>query len=302
MSFNSTSAEKARFTESRKGFDSDEVLAFQKSVTNALRGYEKELADTRTELENTRQRIADLEIAEEAVKRTFMAAGLTKQEMLSEAEKAAAETRSAAKADAEEMRSTAEADSNRLRTEAQKESEQMLTEASNEAARLLSEARAEADQTSVRAAAEHKRLEKRITQLRTALGSLEERLQVFATGALDEVATANDMIDLETKTLDEIAAFQDTEDAPTEEAPAAEGESAREQVHARATARQEEAEAMAEELITDAETLPAGGDAPEAMEATATELKGDAESSSGRDSFYSRRMGGLKQRLADSDN
>ncbi len=230
MAISAQEAQSIGFGEGRRGYDEREVDQFRERVVTTLRAYEAELAKSTAGLQAAQQRISELEDAEEAVKRTFLAASRTKREMEEEAQAQAArlvadatadadQVGAAAKAEAEELRSAARADADAMRNEAREDAATTRSNAENEATRLLTEARQHAAAAKEQTENEVKRLERRLAQLRTSVTDLEQRLKAFAAGALDEVAVVSGLIDLEVKGFEEIEAFQ-APDLPETPAPA----------------------------------------------------------------------------------
>ena len=209
MAISAQEAQGARFTDSKRGYDIREVDSFRERVVKTLRAYEDELAKANERLASARDRVTSLEDAEEAVKRTFLAATRTKREMEEEAQ-----------AEADRVRAEASHEADKTRSVAQQEAASTVSKAESEAKQLLADAQHAASEAESQTRAEVQRLERRLSQLRTAVRDLESRLKVFAEGALDEVAVVGGLIDLETSALEEIEAFkspdiaaQATEDA-----------------------------------------------------------------------------------------
>lgn len=258
------SVETHQFEEAKRGYEIDQVKAFQRGVAATLRNYEKELADSQDLLKTTRARAAELEVAEEAVKRTFVAAGLTKQQMIEEAERDSSSMRASAEKEAASVRSSAQSEADSVLRAAKAAAMKLRDGAEAEATQLRDEVHAEAEEMQISTEARRREIEKRFGQLRVALTSLEDRLRVFAGEGLDEINVTRDLMDLETKNLKDIAAFQS--DAPKKE----------------------------QEVVASAEALDA------ALEELDT-VDDDDTPRSGRDSFYTRREG-LKQRLAETED
>ncbi len=200
MAISAQEAQGARFTDSKRGYDIREVDSFRERVVKTLRAYEDELAKANERLTTARERAANLEDAEEAVKRTFLAATRTKREMEEEAQ-----------AEADRVRAEASHEADKVRSAAQQEAGKTRAGAETEASTLVAEAQRAATEAESQTRGEVQRLERRLSQLRTAVRDLESRLKVFADGALDEVAVVGGLIDLETSALDEIEAFQSPE-------------------------------------------------------------------------------------------
>ncbi len=218
MAITAQEAQSASFDEARRGFDERQVTEFQQRVVKTLRSYEEEVAGFAKRVELAEQQAAELADAEEAVKRTFLAASRTKREMLDEAEAEAGQVRAEAAADAERMRSEAKAEAERLleeieaevgelRSTAHHEVTQQRDEARAQARAIMDDAIAKAEKAEAHTNAEIARLESRLGQLRTAVADLELRLRSFAEAALEDVVVVKGLVDLETATLDEIEAF-----------------------------------------------------------------------------------------------
>ena len=197
MAISAQEAGTIRFDEDRRGYATTQVEAFRERVVNALRLYEAELAKFRERADLADQRIAELEEAEEAVKRTFLAAARTKKDMVAEAESEAAQTVAAAAQEADQTIAGANAEAAATRKAAEAE-----------AGALLEETRVRAAAAESELTAERKRLEARLAQLRGAVRDIDERLRRFAEGALENVTVVGDMIDLETTKLEDIPGFQ----------------------------------------------------------------------------------------------
>ena len=207
MAISAQEAQGARFTDSKRGYDIREVDSFRERVVKTLRAYEDELAKASERLASARDRVTSLEDAEEAVKRTFLAATRTKREMEEEAQ-----------AEADRVRAEASHEADKARSAAQAEASQMVSAAEAEAKQLVADAQQTAMEAEAQTRTEVQRLERRLGQLRTAVRDLETRLKAFAEGALDEVAVVGGLIDLETSALEEIEAFKSPDLKTTEDA------------------------------------------------------------------------------------
>ncbi len=193
MAMTPREARTVNFTEDRRGYAPTEVHEYQERVAEALRLYETEVGRLRARLEDSEERIKELQDAEDAVRRTFVAASQTKREMVAEAESEAAR-----------VRREADEAAARLRAAAEEHTSQQRAAAQAEATRLVQEARTEAHETRAKAETEVRLLERRLLQLRGSITDLEERLRDFAGRALDELSVAGGMIDLETAELGDI--------------------------------------------------------------------------------------------------
>ncbi len=222
MAISAQEAQGIRFSEGRRGYDEREVDGFKDRVVQTLRAYEAELAKAADTIKAANARVSELEDAEEAVKRTFLAASRSKREieeearaeaehLVSEAQRQAEEAVAAARAEAEQMRSAARAESDALVTEAREEAAHARDGAESEATRLLTDARRRAEEADEQTRAEQHRLQQRLAQLRTAVADIEQRLRAFADASLDEVAVVSGLIDLETEGIEQIPSFQGPE-------------------------------------------------------------------------------------------
>ncbi len=231
MAISAQEAQGFQFGEGRKGYDERQVESFRQRVVDTLRAYESELARANDAIAQAKQRVQELEDAEEAVKRTFLAASRTKREMEEEAKVEFDKVTAAARAEADRVTTEANDAADAARTAAQREADQMLaaagrdaetarSEASAEARDLLAAARETAAEAEAHTQGEVERLERRLAQLRTAVGDLERRLRMFAEGALDEVAVVTGLIELEEKGLEQIEAFQSPDLGDREPSPA----------------------------------------------------------------------------------
>ena len=326
MPMNAYEARTVKFSEARSGFDQDEVNAFRDAVADSLQRWEREVEEAKRQVESAEDRLSGISDAEEAVRQTFLAAATTKREML-------AETRE--QTDRERAEATSEA--TRLRDEAEHEAAEMRRSAEADAAEVLTAARAAAAEAEEQTRVEVERMEQRLTQMRTAVRDLHERIQAFATSALDELGVTESLIDLETTTLEEIEAFQvpeveglaEEQTVPEEvvvEEPAAEQtaqEVAVDEVavdEVAATARESEPVAEVEpepaaetepevEIEIEIESVPepvAGTIAeepePEPVPAvTAPEPPKTVLRGADDDGFYQRRLAGLRRRMEGGD-
>ncbi len=231
MAISAQEAQGFQFGEGRKGYDERQVESFRQRVVDTLRAYESELARANDAIAQAKQRVQELEDAEEAVKRTFLAASRTKREIEEEAKAEAGKVTAAAKSEADRVTADANQAAEATRSAAQREADEMLaaarrdaetarTEATAEANGLLADARQKAADAETHTQGEIERLERRLAQLRTAVADLERRLRTFAEGALDEVAVVSGLIDLEEKGLEQIEAFQSPDLGEPEPSPA----------------------------------------------------------------------------------
>ncbi len=171
MDLSAIDVQQKTFRERFRGFDPDEVEDFLERVVETLRGYELKLRHQQDELEGLKQDLAGTKEAEEAIKRTYITAQRTSQEMVAEA---------------------------------QDKVTRILDKAKGEAEGMVSAARADVKRTRDDAAAEHESLKRRVNQLRTAVSDLQGRLKQFAEGASAELEGLGASIDLETHSISEI--------------------------------------------------------------------------------------------------
>lgn len=211
MDLTAIDVQQKTFRERFRGFDPDEVEDFLERVVETLRGNELKLRQQQDELESLKQDLAGTKEAEEAIKRTYITAQRTSQEMVGEA---------------------------------QEKVNRILEKAKSEAEGMVSAARADAKRTRDDATAEHESLQRRVAQLRTAVTDLQARLKQFAEGAAVELEGLGASIDLETHSISEIletaekqATTGSAEGQPAEKAAPAE------QPPAEKTAEQTESEA-----------------------------------------------------------
>ncbi len=313
MAMTPREARTVTFTEDRRGYAPTEVHEYQERVAEALRMYETEVGRLRSRLEQSEERITELQDAEDAVRRTFVAAAQTKREMVAEAE-----------AEAERVRREADEAATRQRATTDEETSRQRAAAQAEATRLVDEARIEAHETRAKAETEVRLLERRLLQLRTSISDLEVRLSDFAGRALDELAVAGSMIDLETADLTDIEALAPQAAAVAEPpAPAADepatGEPARadededepQEAVPAAAAAPVAAEAAPAEAAEPEVELPVPAPAPAVAAPTEPASAGpavgipvgrgaapaDLDEDQPDGSFYERRLAGLRRRI-----
>jgi cell division initiation protein len=171
MDLSAIDVQQKTFRERFRGYDPDDVEDFLDRVVETLRGYELKLRQQQESLDALQQDLAGTKEAEEAIKRTYITAQRTSQEMVSEAQ---------AKANS------------------------IVDKAKHQAEATVSEARAEVKRTRDEASAEHDALKRRVAQLRTAVGDLQTRLQAFAETAAVDLEGLGASIDLETHSISEI--------------------------------------------------------------------------------------------------
>ncbi|NNC90893.1 MAG: DivIVA domain-containing protein [Acidimicrobiia bacterium] len=171
MDLSAIDVQQKTFRERFRGYDPDDVEDFLDRVVETLRGYELKLRQQQESVDALQQDLAGTKEAEEAIKRTYITAQRTSQEMVSEA---------------------------------QSKANSIVDRAKNEAEATVSEARAEVKRTREEATAEHDALKRRVTQLRSAVGDLQTRLQAFAETAAVDLEGLGGSIDLETHSISEI--------------------------------------------------------------------------------------------------
>ena len=171
MDLSAIDVQQKTFRERFRGYDPDDVEDFLDRVVETLRGHELKLRQQQESLDALQQDLAGTKEAEEAIKRTYITAQRTSQEMVSEAQ---------AKANS------------------------IVDKAKNQAESAASEARAELKRTREEATAEHDALNRRVAQLRSAVGDLQTRLKSFAETASTDLEGLGASIDLETHSISEI--------------------------------------------------------------------------------------------------
>ncbi len=174
-------------------------------------------AAMRWELEEARQR-------EEAVRLTLLAATRTKDELLDAADREVEEMRAVAKEEADRILSEAQYEAFRVVTEARREAEDALTGARRQtspvvdspghgwgspAAVLAGEQEAHGERT----VTEDGHLEDRMDRMRSAVASLERRLQMLTGETLADLAELNEAIRVETEGLEDLAGVVPSADA-----------------------------------------------------------------------------------------
>ena len=181
MDLTAIDVQQKTFRERFRGFDPEDVEDFLERVVETLRGYELKLREQQDELEVLKQDLAGTKEAEEAIKRTYITAQRTSQEMVAEA---------------------------------QEKVNRVLDKAKGEAEGMVSAARADVKRTRDDATAEHESLKRRVAQLRTAVSDMQGRLKQFAEGAAVELEGLGASIDLETHSISEILESADRKSEP----------------------------------------------------------------------------------------
>lgn len=171
MDLSAIDVQQKTFRERFRGYDPDDVEDFLDRVVETLRGYELKARQQQEQLDALQQDLAGTKEAEEAIKRTYITAQRTSQEMV---------------------------------TEAQEKSNAIVDKAKGQAESMVGEAKAEVKRNRDEAIAEHDALKRRITQLRSAVGDLQTRLKEFAETASIDLEGLGASIDLETHSISEI--------------------------------------------------------------------------------------------------
>jgi cell division initiation protein len=200
MDLSAIDVQQKTFRERFRGYDPDDVEDFLDRVVETLRGYELKARQQQEQLDALQQDLAGTKEAEEAIKRTYITAQRTSQEMVSEA---------------------------------QKKSNAIVDKAKGQAESMVGEARAEVKRTRDEATAEHDALKRRVAQLRSAVGDLQSRLKAFAETASIDLEGLGASIDLETHSISEIlekAAAESNQTAESAHETGATGEEAAEVV------------------------------------------------------------------------
>lgn len=185
MDLSAIDVQQKTFRERFRGYDPDDVEDFLDRVVETLRGHELKLRQQQESLDALQQDLAGTKEAEEAIKRTYITAQRTSQEMVSEA---------------------------------QSKASSIVDKAKNQAESTVSEARAEVKRTREEATAEHDALKRRVAQLRSAVGDLQARLKSFAETASIDLEGLEASIDLETHSISEILEKAASEDDREREA------------------------------------------------------------------------------------
>lgn len=184
MDLSAIDVQQKTFRERFRGYDPDDVEDFLDRVVETFRSLELQVKRQQERIDQLEHDLAETSEAEEAIKRTFVAAQRTTQEMVTEAEAQAAT---------------------------------IVERAREESDRLTGEARAEAERARRAADDENGQLMRRTAQLRTAVADLQNRLRAFAEGGLVELESIQASIDLETQSISDILS------AAADEADAASG-------------------------------------------------------------------------------
>jgi cell division initiation protein len=171
MDLSAIDVQQKTFRERFRGYDPDDVEDFLDRVVETLLSQELKLRQQQEQLDGLQQDLAGTKEAEEAIKRTYITAQRTSQEMVSEA---------------------------------QEKANAIMDKAKGQAEAMVGEARAEVKRSRDEAAAEHDALYKRVAQLRSAVGDMQARLKAFAENASVELEGLGAAIDLETHSISEI--------------------------------------------------------------------------------------------------
>jgi len=192
------------FREVFRGYDRYEIEQFLEDVVKAMRAKEGTIRQQSDQIAELESDLAASQEAEEAIKRTFVAAQRTSQEMVGEAQEKA-----------NKLLQDSQSESDKLLRQASEESERMLTASIEEAEKVTAEAdeaastlRANVDQeySDLRAQRENEQhqLAQRLTQLRTAVADMQERMRSFAINSSGELEGLAAAIDLETHSISDI--------------------------------------------------------------------------------------------------
>ncbi|MBT8200382.1 MAG: DivIVA domain-containing protein [Acidimicrobiia bacterium] len=192
------------FREVFRGYDRYEIEQFLEDVVKTMRAKE---ALVRQQMDRISELEADLSAtdeAEEAIKRTFVAAQRTSQEMVAEAQEKANQLMQQAQAEADSLRRQASEESERMLTSSIEEAERVKREADEVAKNARSKLEHEYGDLRAQREAEQHRLAQRLVQLRTAVGDLQERVKAFAITSSGELEGIVGSIDLETHSIADI--------------------------------------------------------------------------------------------------
>lgn len=182
----------------RRGYDSAEVDAVMERLVDTLREYEHITSDLQS-------RLKEADESSEAIRRTFLSAQRTRDEMLAEANDVAASTRSdadeysaAQRGEADEMLSTATSRAEKIGAEA----EQAATVSITEAESLLALSRTEAARVSEEAALD---AEKRIAAATAEANAIathgREDGEALVAGAVEETRRLREQAKMESENM-----------------------------------------------------------------------------------------------------
>lgn len=208
MDLSAIDVQQKTFRERFRGYDPDDVEDFLDRVVETLRGYEVKVRQQQDELEVLKSDVAGSKEAEEAIKRTYITAQRTSQEMITEAQE---------KADHILEKARTEADA--ARNDAKSEAGRTIKGAKTEAESILQNARSDADRSRDKAKAEEAALHRRVAQLRTAVSDLQGRMAEFAETAAVELEAIGGAIDLEAESVEAVKAAGKKADAGADTAP-----------------------------------------------------------------------------------
>lgn len=212
MELTSYEIEQKRFGTAGEGYDRAEVDRFRTDVARAMAALERELDATGSDLEGLvrlESRRGELEaaIARLSAKSAELRATMESEQL--EAERNAREEARRITAAALEQATDAQTDVDNAFTQLADEGAHILEVAIAEAAATLDHAEERGRRIGDETREELRLLRRRLAQLRTALSDIEGRLRAATGLYADEVATVRDLIDLETRNLEDLEGFAD---------------------------------------------------------------------------------------------
>ena len=192
------------FREVFRGYDRYEIEQFLEDVVKAMRSKEGTIRQQTDRISELETQLAASREAEEAIKRTFVAAQRTSQEMVTEAQEKANQLLSDSQAESDKLRRQASEESERMLTTSIEEAERVKTEAEDRARSMQEEVDAKYAALNAEREAEQQQLAARLIQLRTAVSDMQERMQQFASASSGELEGLTAAIDLETHSIADI--------------------------------------------------------------------------------------------------
>jgi DivIVA domain-containing protein len=190
MDLSAVDVQQKTFRERFRGYDPDDVEDFLDRVVETLRGYEVKVRQQQEELEGLKSEIAGSKEAEEAIKRTYITAQRTSQEMINEAQQKADRILEKAGSEVEASQQQAKSETSRA-----------VQAAKAEAEGIRKAAREEAEKSRRDAQGEQEALRHRIAQLRTTVSDIQGRMAEFAQNAAVELEAIGAAIDLEAESV-----------------------------------------------------------------------------------------------------
>jgi len=232
------------FREVFRGYDRYEIEQFLEDVVKAMRAKEGTIRQQSERIATLEADLVASEEAEEAIKRTFVAAQRTSQEMVSEAQEKANRLLQDSQSEADKLRRQASEESERMLTSSIEEAEGVKAEAEESARSMQERVDQEFEQLRSEREAEQQQLASRLIQLRTAIADMQERMSSFAMNSSGELEGLAAGIDLETHSIADILERADqrgldqVDDPDVGELQALEAEMEEEMVDSEGNARQ----------------------------------------------------------------